>query len=213
MERGVACIFAKPPGAGAKTRLAAILGARAAEELAGAFLSDTWASITRWGRARPVLATPDVRADHGLPRDAIRWPQGEGDLGDRLERVLRRALLQAPWVIALGADSPGLPHDHLDQLVDGLGTAEACVGPAEDGGFWGLALRGCPSGLLRDLPWSAPTTCDALRRRLVERGLSVNEAPPWFDVDHAEDLARFRRHVPRDLAPRTWAALERPDRG
>jgi len=41
------------------------------------------------------------------------WLQSEGDLGDRLEKVLRLALKRKPIVLAIGADSPGLPAAYL----------------------------------------------------------------------------------------------------
>ena len=69
--------------------------------------------------------------------------------------------------------------------------ADAAIGRAADGGFWGLALRRCPAGLLTDLPWSQPTTYVATRNRLRAQGLRVVELPPWWDVDEEADLRRL----------------------
>lgn len=71
------------------------------------------------------------------------------------------------------------------------------IGPAADGGFYLLGLRICPPGLFGELPWSAPTTFDAMRERLEERRLQVAVLERWFDVDRPEDLDRLRSMLAR----------------
>ncbi len=193
VTRPTICIFAKPPVAGTvKTRLAAEIGAERASQLARAFLVDTCAATRALTWARPVLATsdalaPELRTELDMPV----WPQGDGDLGARMERVLARALTEAPFAIAFGADSPGLPPRFLEAARTALATADAVIGPADDGGFYVLGLRRCPPGLLAALPWSVPETCVRTIERLRAAGLTVTELAPWFDVDRADDLARL----------------------
>lgn len=201
------CLFAKPPLAGrAKTRLAPALGKAGAAALAAAFLDDTWA-LARSVRARAIVATTDPW--DGWPPGAEVWLQGEGDLGERLERVLARALTEAPGALALGADAPALPRAHLETALVALETADAVIGPASDGGYWCLGLRRCPPGLLRDLPWSAPDTAARTRDRLVASGLAVTTVGEWFDVDEPADLLRLREALASDpaAAPATRRVL------
>jgi hypothetical protein len=207
------CVFAKPPRPGlVKTRLAAVLGEVQAAALARAFLEDTWAAASSLPWARAVLATtePAAAAWSGA-RLAPRWPQGGGDLGDRLERVLRRALRGTPAALAIGTDTPGLPPTLLSQARSALWEAEAVLGPCEDGGFYVLGLRRCPPGLLRGLPWSATDTFAQTLSRLRERGLTTAVIAPWFDVDRPADLACLRGLIARGEihAPATARALER----
>ena len=104
------CIFAKPPVAGqVKTRLAAAVGDLRAAELALAFLDDTVEAVRALPWASAALATPSAFAST-LPI----LLQGEGDLGARIERILRAALAQAPAAIAIGADAPALPRRLLE---------------------------------------------------------------------------------------------------
>jgi len=188
------CVFAKPPRVGqVKTRLAAAIGEAQAAALARAFFEDTWSKATSLRWARAVLATTDPGASEWVGVEcAPVWPQGKGDLGDRLERVLRRALQETPAALAIGTDTPGLPPLLLSQAREALRSADAVVGPCEDGGFYLLGLRRCPEGLLRDLPWSAPETFRRTLARLRERGLSTAVIAPWFDVDRPEDLELLR---------------------
>lgn len=201
----IAClVFAKPPRPGvAKTRLAADLGdPGAGAALAGAFLRDTWAAVgaVDW---RPILVTTHPDADHGIA--ATTWDQGHGDLGERLERTLRRALAEHDGALAIGADSPGIPPGHLAAARSALEAAPSALGPADDGGFWAIGVRACPEGLLAGVPWSTSGAFTAARARLPSPAI----LPAWWDVDRREDLDRLRREVPRARAPASFAALER----
>jgi len=209
----VLCLFAKPPLPGvAKTRLAAIWGAESSAALARAFLVDCWSALHCHAWARLVLATTGDLGDVLEVGDALVWPQGAGDLGERMERVLRRALEGAPIAIALGADTPGLPPRLVAEARDLLAAgADAVLGPADDGGFYLLGLRRCPSGLLSDLPWSAADTMTRTHRRLREMGMTVELIEPWFDVDLPEDLHKLSALLARGeiQAPETARILGR----
>lgn len=43
------------------------------------------------------------------------WEQGEGDLGERMERCLRRGLETHTRSLVIGTDSPGLPRELLNR--------------------------------------------------------------------------------------------------
>lgn len=205
------CVFAKPPLPGqVKTRLGQTQGARRAAALAGAFIRDTLTGLARVPWATPVVATTGPL--DGVVAGVPQWLQGDGDLGARLERVFARALGGADRAYALGADSPGLPPAFLDEADRRLRHADAVLGPADDGGFYLLGLRRCPPGLLRDLPWSAPTTRAAVEARLTSAGLRVAHAPSWFDVDDEPGLRRLAAMVRarRADAPATQRLLDRP---
>src|SRR5690606_41919544 len=103
------CVFAKPPVPGqVKTRLLPEVGAEGAARLARAFLEDTLAMVGEVPGVHAVLATTAPFSVPGVPPERV-WLQGDGPLGARLERILRRGLDEAPAAVALGADSPGLP--------------------------------------------------------------------------------------------------------
>lgn len=187
-------VFARAPEPGqVKTRLAGAVGTKGAAVLAGAFLRDTWSSLRSIPWAHPVVATTAPLG--GAFADIETWDQGGGDLGERIERMLRRALDRAPAAFAIGADTPGLPHRLFEEAREALGTADAVLGPCEDGGFYLLGLKRCPPGVLADLPWSRADTLEGVRERLKSRGMSVALISSWFDVDRPEDLERLGRLI------------------
>lgn len=201
-QRGWVVVFGKPPLPGqVKTRLAATIGEQSAACVAQAMLADTWDKVGSLP-ARRALSTPDPAHDHGLPEATV-WDQGSGDLGARIERMVRRSLDDGPWGLAIGADAPHVPVALLQAAIDALRDHDAVLGPSRDGGFWCLGLKQCPMGLLAELPWSADTTFTATAARLRQRGLSLAIVPSWWDVDFAPDLEELVRHGD---APRTVEA-------
>lgn len=205
------CVFAKAPKAGqVKTRLAAVVGASLATQYARAFLLDSIALAAQLKPKRVILALSGDAADlPTVPQDIEIWSQGEGDLGERMERILRRALTDCSSALVIGTDSPGLPGSFLEQAIWRMTTCDAVLGPADDGGYYLLGLKTCPVGLLGNLPWSSSTT----RLRTVERlrsfGLTVEFTERWFDVDVATDLVRLRTLIDEGgiVAPYTAAIL------
>lgn len=209
---GCVAVFAKPPVAGtSKTRLGRVVGHDRAAELARALLAD---SVDRWRATEHsvVLATTEPGADHGLHGAIPAVDQGGGDLGARIERVLRQCLAAHPWAMAVGADAPAVPDDAVDATFAALDAARTVLGPSDDGGFWVLGLSRCDSGLLDGLPWSAPTTYARTWERLVAQGHDPLAVPGAWDVDRADDLPRLAaadRLAPRSAAlARAW--LEGP---
>ncbi|MEM6532090.1 MAG: TIGR04282 family arsenosugar biosynthesis glycosyltransferase [Myxococcota bacterium] len=206
--------MAKPPFEGrSKTRLAKSIGQERASVLAYAFLRDSLAQLGHFQRFTQVLATTEEwpQDRFPLPIDLEIWQQGPGDLGERLERMMFKALQRTQTAIALGADTPGLPQKLMLEAVHSLQSNDAVLGPSHDGGFYLIGMRRCPPGVFSELPWSAANTCDATSERLMSYGLTLARSSPWFDIDTAEDLHRLRDLLERGVieAPDTSAALAR----
>jgi rSAM/selenodomain-associated transferase 1 len=209
MPEAMVCIFAKPPIPGSvKTRLIPELGPERAAELAEAFLEDTVATVRTLPWAECIIAaTQTFERSYFKPEEV--WLQSEGDLGDRLEKVLRLALKRKPIVLAIGADSPGLPASYLESARQALATADAVLGPSADGGFYLIGLKDCPVGVLEGIQWSHSTTLAATTHKLEQFGMKTVLINPWYDIDSHEDLERLRRHLANDpsAAPRTAELL------
>jgi len=142
----------------------------------------------RW---QTVLAVaPDVEGlgSRVWPADLPRWPQGRGDLGDRMRRILRHAP-KGP-VLIIGADIPGITPVLIAQAFKALGRSEAVFGPATDGGYWLVGLkrsREVPRGVLEGVRWSSE---HALADTVVSLGgLRVAYVETLKDVDTVADLA------------------------
>jgi len=190
--RGTLVIFLKEPRPGrVKTRLGRGIGMTAA---AWWFRHEAARVIRRLGRDsrwQTVLAvSPDREglASRVWPGDLPRWPQGPGDLGQRMARALR-AMPPGPAII-VGADLPELRPDHVAEGFRLLGRHEAVLGPATDGGYWMVGLRrggrGVPSAIFRGVRWSSPHAMTDTAASLAPLGIGYGST--LRDVDEAGDL-------------------------
>jgi hypothetical protein len=180
-------LFAKAPISGrVKTRLAKEYGDAVALGLHQAFVLDAAArASSNW----PIELHTDVETDAWPTLTCPRRLQRPGDLGVRLYAALEEALARG-WerVAILGADAPDLPAAHIAHLFEP--DADVCFGPAEDGGFWGVACRRVAAGMFEGVPWSSPQTLAASVAGCRASALNVALAPWWADVDEPADLLR-----------------------
>lgn len=192
-------IICKTPTVGAsKTRLAPVLGADGAAELAAAFLRDVAAAI----EAVPACA--------GLRGYAVYAPEGsEAALkpllpasfgllcrrGTTLEGVLLGAteeLLLAGHdaVILVNGDSPTLPPTTIAAAIAALRQPgdRAVFGPASDGGYYLIGLKTAHAELFRGIPWSTAETLAVTLERGRGIGLETALLPTWYDIDDMDTI-------------------------
>ena len=202
MSQTVVLIFAKYPTAGAvKTRMTPPLSGEEAAELHEACLRMVCENVASVSTLEmKLVVTPDDRAIDLARRvglhEADAWPQGDGDLGDRLSRAVVRAFNgHARSVLLLGADSPSLPIGKLHEAIDALDDHHAVLGPCADGGYYLLGLSASTSALLTGIDWGSDYVADQTRRRADEVGIDLHEVSKWYDLDRFEDIARARRDL------------------
>ncbi|RMG93982.1 MAG: glycosyltransferase [Candidatus Dadabacteria bacterium] len=204
-------VFAKEPRpTRVKTRLMPLLGATGAARLYAAMLRDVATAVGSWPGGRTTWVV-DGDPDHPAFRGREVWPQGTGDLGDRLERAVARGFREgARTVGVIGTDCPLLGVEHLGRLFASAGAPRtASVIPAEDGGYVALALGSpCPAAF-RGIAWSTPAVLSQTIEALDGAGFRVTRFPALPDVDTPEDLAKLREALRRDprRAPHTAREL------
>ena len=213
MRQTVVLIFAKYPTAGAvKTRMTPPLSGEEAVELHEACLRMVCENVASVDTLETKLVvTPDDRAIDLAHRVGLHegdaWPQGDGDLGDRLNRAVVRAFdSDARSVLLLGADSPTLSAEKLHEAIDALDDHQAVLGPCEDGGYYLLGLNVPTPALLTGIDWGSDCVADQTRQRADEAGIDLHELSTWYDLDRFEDVARARRDLTdADLSARPMA--------
>lgn len=191
--------FAKAPVPGTvKTRLAASVGEEGAAALAADMTVEVSNALGRASDRWPAVLCVDdpshalFRSLHEADGRSV-WTQGEGDLGERMDRACRRALATFPAVILVGSDCPGYDAGYLQRAMRTLESGvPAVLGPAVDGGYVLIGLRRCPDGVFRDIPWSSSAVVGLQRARFTECGLAWEELPPRADVDRPGDLWMLR---------------------
>jgi rSAM/selenodomain-associated transferase 1 len=199
-DRRLLGIFAKQPILGqAKTRLAQATSAAFAQQVAEAFLEDSLDRFSGVAASRAIMFTPASAADYFTGLAARRYdcvPQGDGDLGQRLQTFFVDARLRGfGRIIAMGSDSPTLPVEYVEQAFVLLATHDVVIGPAFDGGYYLIGCGTTAYPIFDGIPWSTPRVLEATMERLRGTAARVALLPPWYDVDTADDWAMLRGHL------------------
>lgn len=186
-------VFVKEPRAGqVKSRLGRQIGMI---EAAWWYRHQTARLLRRLSpdpRWRLVLAvSPDtaLRA-RAWPAALPRAAQGRGHLGQRMARALR----QPGTVLVIGSDIPGIGRAEVAEAFRLLGTHDAVLGPATDGGYWAIGIRAgaaLPAGALEGVRWSTAHARTDTEASLAP--LRIGHAALLRDVDSAVDLAEAQR--------------------
>lgn len=226
-------LFIKAPRPGeAKTRLTPFLTAAAAAEVAGCLARDAVALARRClppgGRLVIAYAPDDGWADleqtlggeekvpGSLPLLAIR--QRGSNLGERMKNAVYEAAFEHDCgpLILLGADCPLLPPYAVSTAFrlllsdenSGETSADVVLGPAEDGGYYLLGLRGPDQmmSLMNGVGWGgdqvfAQTVANAQRLLLWVSA----DLPFCYDIDRPTDILRLREDLKNDAELRERA--------
>jgi len=194
----VLLIFCKAPVAGqVKTRLqptlTAIQAAAAHRQLTGLTLNRAF--------QQPLCdvqlyCAPD--SNHSFFEQCIKdYPlvlsaQRGVDLGDRMQNAFSDALSQYRHAILIGCDCPSLTVDDLQEALTALQNGQdAVIAPAEDGGYVLIGLNAPQPVLFEDMVWGNEKVMAETRHRAKQASISLHELARQWDVDTAEDWARY----------------------
>ena len=195
MDTAVAILAKAPIPGRVKTRLSPPLTPEEAARVARASLLETLRRFVPAAEAQFALfldgnPDPTLRALAAGLGVGI-FPQSEGDLGSRLRAAfgfLRNR--GAKVTVALGSDSPTLDPLRLWEAIDALRKHDLVVGPAEDGGYYLIGVRGERDALFGGIPWSTSDVATDTLDRARRLNLSACLLPEWYDIDEPESLLR-----------------------
>jgi uncharacterized protein len=199
-------IICKAPRPGhSKTRLAAVIGADAAAQLATCFLRDVARTIDDlpqrlacrgYAVYAPEGAETALRAL--LPAAFGLLLQADREFGNVLFGATREFLTAGhDGVVLVNGDSPTLPPSLLKQAVKTLRMPgdRMVLGPASDGGYYLIGLKALHRRLFAEIPWGTDVVARRTLERASEIGLETVCLPEWYDIDDAEALEWLRAEL------------------
>jgi rSAM/selenodomain-associated transferase 1 len=179
-------LMAKEPVPGrVKTRLCPPCTHGQAAAVAAAALRDTVDAVD----AAPVTRRTLVVSGRyeTPPAWSVVAQRGQG-LGQRLAHAFADTACADAASLLIGMDTPQVTPGVLVRTAGLLREADAVLGPAEDGGWWALALSDPRhADVLAGVPMSTPDTCALTAAALRGRGLTVATTASLRDVDTAAD--------------------------
>jgi len=196
----VLLVFCKAPIAGqVKTRLQPEL---TADQAADAHRQLTRLTLDRAFQQRicdvRLCCSPDTthqffgqcEKDYPLTLSA----QHGADLGERMLNAFGEVLSQYRSALLIGCDCPSLTPDDLQQALMALQNgSDAVIAPAEDGGYVLIGLNAPQPSLFESMDWGTEKVMEETRHRVKRASISIHELAEQWDVDTADDWARYLR--------------------
>jgi len=188
-------IMAKEPRIGrVKTRLARDIGPVAAWGFYRRTLQSISGSLTadqRWTTWLAVSPDASIYTDRLWPATTPRISQGNGDLGQRMGRIME--VMGPGPVVIIGADIPDIRADHIAKAFHHLGDHDAVFGPADDGGYWLVGLKRRPrlAQVFANVRWSTEHALEDTSANLP-KGARIAFLETLNDIDDGEDLIGHR---------------------
>jgi rSAM/selenodomain-associated transferase 2/rSAM/selenodomain-associated transferase 1 len=134
-------------------------------------------------------------------------PQGQGDLGARMEACFSTAFEEgAARAVLIGTDIPDLSPAIVIQAFDALACHDLVFGPAADGGYYlvGAAAAGFQTSrvyLGQGIPWGSSDVLACTLAKVRAARLSYQMLETLADMDRPEDLAGAMRALGRRRSP------------
>jgi uncharacterized protein len=213
-------VLARTPALGeVKTRLAADIGAQAALAAYQELLEINLTQAHRWidlhpGNFAAVQLTSLDLSNPWISLAQTRFPklqfslQCQGDLGARILGAFQYALECADQAMIVGSDCPLLRASLYTEVASALDDHDVVISPTEDGGFALLALKNLQaaqaSGMFTDPRWSSTSTLADTLKCASNHGLKAKVLPMLWDVDTAQDWARWSKLRANGQLPAHW---------
>lgn len=195
IQKHLLIIFYRNPKTGpVKTRLAATIGKARALEIYQKLARHTRQVTEKLPYDKTVYYTDTVDRLDGWPNDTYQkaLQQGE-DLGVRMHNAFVSGFEAGYEAICIiGTDCWEITDAIIQRAFDALQSADAVIGPAQDGGYYLLGLKGPQRSVFRDKTWSTHTVFRDTVADFDQMGLKYEIMPVLRDVDVEDDL------------PQTW---------
>lgn len=188
MTRPRLYIFAKAPLMGqAKTRLAADIGPVHAKRIYRAMMAKIIRNVQSEKWETCLAVTPRIWIDRVPDWSRLsQVAQVEGSLTPRLNAVCQGK----GGVVVIGTDSPQVTSKDIDLAFKALRSHEAVIGPADDGGFWLIGVKGpVNKRMFENVRWSTPHTLSDVATNIPG---SIYYLRTLTDVDDAKALRTVR---------------------
>jgi rSAM/selenodomain-associated transferase 1 len=200
----VLVIMAKAPRSGAvKTRLAPSLSPDAVTAFYRCLLEDTLALARSLNDVEVAIMCPHSDVNELaqlLGREVNVVAQNGEGLAAALTSVFAHfAEHPKRRIIAFNSDSPHLPPSVLEEAFETLAAHDLVVGPTHDGGYYLIGAKASYPTLFASDGMGTSSALEGFLSRARVLDLSVGLAPPFYDIDVAQDLTRLAEDL--RLAP------------
>ena len=192
MKKEVVLVFEKNAILGqVKTRLASGMGELPALEIYKHLVQLTYSALEEV--PVPVWTFfSDFIPESTHPTVEKSFVQQGQDLGERMSNAFARTFESGrDKVVLIGTDCPTLQSHHLLQAFESLNHSDLVLGPATDGGYYLIGMKGKAAYLFEGIAWSTSQVLSQTLHVASQQGLIVTLLPELDDIDTQEDWQRY----------------------
>ena len=197
-NRNAIIIFVRNPVLGqVKTRLAASFGEEKALTIYKELLQHTF-DITVSANADKYIFYADSISENDLWDAAgyFKRIQSEGNLGDRMKRSLSEILDSGcKKVMIIGSDCIELTSSIIEEAFKELDANDVVIGPANDGGYYLLAMKKIYPFLFENKQWSTDSVYGETLEGIRKHNLLFHSLKFLTDVDTEEDWLKSKKNI------------------
>ena len=196
-------LFAKKPVTGTvKTRLCPPLSEIQARELATFLLEKSIENFSEyWPGEIELSAWPDSRGrvfeSLASRYDVSLSSQARGDLGEKMQVAMIRAVQEGHSAMVMGADVPHCSGEIIDTAYRILACGKNIIGPSVDGGYYCIGVSNPKPAMFDGVQWGSPLAYQQTLSSCIDAGITFDTILPELnDLDTFEDLLLLSGQLP-----------------
>ncbi len=185
-------IFVRSPKLGkVKTRLAKEVGDEKALAIYIQLLAHTRKVAQSIDAIRHLFYSDEIIDDDWSRTYFEKSLQIDGDLGDKMQHAMSKALETSDKTIIIGSDCPHLESDIIESAFAALDKSDVVVGPTFDGGYYLIGIKKMHTELFQNMTWSVESVYDETIDRIKKIGLTYVALTKLSDIDYKEDWDKY----------------------
>lgn len=191
MSKEHLCVFVKNPQLGkVKTRLAKSIGNEKALQVYQYLLHRT-KSIVDQLSFDVTIWYADQPDQNNIWEDYRKQIQVNEHLGLRMYHAIEESNRNGyESTCLIGSDCPNLTNEIIYSAFEQLQSKDLVIGPAVDGGYYLIGMKGNYKPLFENINWSTSTVLESTILSADRLGLSYHFLPQLSDIDTLDDLIR-----------------------
>lgn len=203
-KKNALVLFAKAPVAGmAKTRLQPHIPPGNSARLQEALIKDSISKMDQVDKVEKFIYFYPAeqiemfeKLTGNLPFHLVR--QNGADLGEKMENAFKHLFEQGFLkVVITGVDSPTLPLEYITEAFTKLDRSELVIGPAEDGGYYLIGIKGKVLPLFSGVEWGSGNVLSQTEKLIKKHNIKPTLLPLHYDVDTIDDLRFLKTQLKR----------------
>lgn len=190
MKKEALIIFVRKPELGkVKTRLAASIGVEAALAVYQQLLKHTQAISSSLQCDKYVFYVDEIEEEDIWHQGYLKLLQAQKDLGGRMKAAFTQLFEKGHQRICIiGSDCFDLTPSLITSSFSLLHQHDVVIGPAKDGGYYLLGMRGEIKDVFDGIEWSTEKVLVQTQEKIIQHGLSSALLPVLTDVDTIHDV-------------------------